>query len=45
MFKRGGHGCRYGGEEFAVILSNTSAQDGFIVAERIRNKFVHIYLS
>ena len=29
--------CRYGGEEFAVILPNTSAQQAAIVAERIRS--------
>jgi len=29
---------RYGGEEFAVILSNTTAQNALVVAERIRKK-------
>lgn len=28
--------CRYGGEEFAVILSNTTIADGQLAAERIR---------
>ncbi len=28
--------CRYGGEEFAVVLRNTSTTDGRIAAERIR---------
>ena len=28
--------CRYGGEEFAVILTNTSLADGQLAAERIR---------
>ena len=28
--------CRYGGEEFAVIMPATSAKDGAMVAERIR---------
>jgi diguanylate cyclase (GGDEF)-like protein len=28
---------RYGGEEFAVILVDTAAQDGFTVAERLRH--------
>ncbi|MEB3245910.1 MAG: GGDEF domain-containing protein [Vampirovibrionales bacterium] len=30
---------RYGGEEFAVILTNTSAKQAALVAERIRKKF------
>lgn len=33
------HGCRYGGEEFAIILTNTPVQNGAIVAERIRQQF------
>jgi diguanylate cyclase (GGDEF)-like protein len=28
--------CRYGGEEFAVILCGTDAEKGFLVAEKIR---------
>lgn len=28
--------CRYGGEEFAVIMPQTSPQDAIVVAERIR---------
>lgn len=32
-------GCRYGGEEFTVILPNTSGQDALVVAERIRERF------
>ncbi|WP_270730714.1 GGDEF domain-containing protein [Shimia sp. Alg240-R146] len=28
--------CRYGGEEFAIILPDTSGEDAFKVAERIR---------
>jgi diguanylate cyclase (GGDEF)-like protein len=28
---------RYGGEEFAVILLNTCAEDGLILAERLRH--------
>lgn len=28
--------CRYGGEEFAVVLANTSASDAQVAAERIR---------
>ncbi len=30
--------CRYGGEEFAVILPDTDEQNGFILAERLRQK-------
>jgi diguanylate cyclase (GGDEF)-like protein len=30
--------CRYGGEEFAVILPQTSKQDTFSLAERLREK-------
>ena len=32
-------GCRYGGEEFVVVLPGTTEQDAFRVAERIRNQF------
>ncbi len=28
--------CRYGGEEFSIILTNTSKQQGYDIAERIR---------
>jgi diguanylate cyclase (GGDEF)-like protein len=30
--------CRYGGEEFAIILPETSREDAMIVVERIRQK-------
>lgn len=30
------YACRYGGEEFAVILPHTEAEEGRLVAERIR---------
>ena len=33
--------CRYGGEEFAVILRDTSSQDAVRVAERIRLSVAH----
>ena len=33
------HACRYGGEEFIVILPETTADHGVRVAERIRNEF------
>ena len=29
--------CRYGGEEFAIILPQTDAQEAFLVADRVRN--------
>jgi diguanylate cyclase (GGDEF)-like protein/PAS domain S-box-containing protein len=29
-------GCRYGGEEFAVILPETNVEDAILIAERIR---------
>lgn len=32
-------GCRYGGEEFIVVLPGTRKDDAFRVAERIRNQF------
>ncbi len=32
-------GCRYGGEEFTVILPETSIEDALRVAERIRKNF------
>lgn len=35
--------CRYGGEEFAVILPETSRVGGFAVAERIRRRLVHAF--
>jgi diguanylate cyclase (GGDEF)-like protein len=28
--------CRYGGEEFALVLSNTSVENAMVVADRIR---------
>jgi diguanylate cyclase len=34
--KSGDLACRYGGEEFAVILVNTAAHDAQVAAERIR---------
>lgn len=33
------HGCRYGGEEFVVILPETSAENGLIVGRRIASMF------
>ena len=30
--------CRYGGEEFSIILPQTNKQQGFDIAERIRSK-------
>lgn len=35
-------GCRYGGEEFTVILPNTSGKDAMVVAERIRQRFSEV---
>ena len=32
-------GCRYGGEEFTVILPNTAGEGARVVAERIRERF------
>lgn len=31
--------CRYGGDEFAVILVNTKKQDAYYIAERIRQSY------
>lgn len=31
-------GCRYGGEEFAIILPQTSKKDAYAIAERLREK-------
>lgn len=33
--------CRYGGEEFALIMPSTSAQDAATVAERVRESFAN----
>ena len=30
-------GCRYGGEEFAVVMPQSDIEDAFVVADRIRN--------
>ncbi|MCX7832557.1 MAG: GGDEF domain-containing protein [Actinobacteria bacterium] len=35
--------CRYGGEEFAVILPDTSLEKAFEIAERIRKAFENEY--
>jgi diguanylate cyclase (GGDEF)-like protein/PAS domain S-box-containing protein len=32
-------GCRYGGEEFTVILTETRGQDAGVAAERLRKRF------
>jgi len=32
----GDYACRYGGEEFSIILTQTSKEQGYIIAERIR---------
>ncbi len=31
--------CRYGGDEFAIILVNTKKQDAYYIAERIRQNY------
>ncbi|HYO23691.1 MAG TPA: diguanylate cyclase [Lacipirellulaceae bacterium] len=36
IVKSGDLPCRYGGEEFAIIMANTSAAEGQIAAERVR---------
>ncbi len=33
--------CRYGGEEFTIILPNTSGENAVVVAERIRARFAN----
>jgi diguanylate cyclase (GGDEF)-like protein len=30
--------CRYGGEEFAIVLPKTSKKEAFLIAERLREK-------
>lgn len=32
--------CRYGGEEFSIILPDTDSNAGVFVAERIRSRFM-----
>ena len=32
------YACRYGGEEFAIILTQTAKEQGMVIAERIREK-------
>lgn len=36
VVKAGDLACRYGGEEFAVIMSNTKCSEGQVAAERVR---------
>lgn len=33
------HGCRYGGEEFTIILPETPLESALVVAQRIRTEF------
>ena len=35
-------GCRYGGEEFTIILPETSGDDAVVVAERVRKNFADL---
>ncbi len=37
--------CRFGGEEFAVVLPETSREGGYAVAERIRRRVQHAFES
>ncbi len=37
--------CRYGGEEFAVVLPDASRKDGLIIAERIRSNIENFKFS
>lgn len=32
--------CRYGGEEFSIILTNTNKEQAFVIAERLREEIV-----
>lgn len=36
--REGDYVCRYGGEEFSIILTQTSKEQGYAIAERIRQK-------
>ncbi|MBN1869476.1 MAG: sensor domain-containing diguanylate cyclase [Candidatus Omnitrophica bacterium] len=36
--REGDYVCRYGGEEFSIILTQTNKDQGFIIAERIRQR-------
>jgi len=33
--------CRYGGEEFAIILTQTNKEQAFLIAERLRDQISH----
>jgi len=33
------HGCRYGGEEFTIVLPETSTEQALVVANRLRRSF------
>ncbi|OGX06057.1 MAG: hypothetical protein A2Z88_02985 [Omnitrophica WOR_2 bacterium GWA2_47_8] len=35
------HVCRYGGEEFSIVLSQTDKRQAYAIAERIRENFEH----
>ena len=37
--------CRYGGEEFTIILPNTDEKEGFLIAERMRENIKkHVFM-
>ncbi len=45
MLRKTDHVCRYGGEEFALILPNCDSNLALEIAERIRARIAHLRIA